>query len=120
MTFEEAFDRRMTNGRRSFHDWVWHQGIPPHSRWIARLLHLVHPRFFDADERLILAIAESQTVDEVRKEAREFLQLRANQTWLRRVVKVRLSATRVIQLSKEFLPEKLGSRRPWSETNDGQ
>lgn len=105
MTLAETFCRRHECHEGLFRQQIFQRCMPGWTRPVALILRVLTPGYFVADERFVIALGEAVTMEEVRREARDFLQLPANQGWLRRVGKIRLSATRAISLAKEYLPE---------------
>lgn len=106
MTLEDHYCGKHDCDADSFRRHVFWNCVPPHVRALVWLIRVFRPCFFSVDDRFIIGLGETQSIEDVRREAREYLQETANQSWLRRVAKVRVSATRAIQLSKAYLPER--------------
>lgn len=61
-------------------------------------------RLFALDRELIASIAAAVTMDEVRDAIDDFWDDSANQTWLRRLIGLRVSTRRLRRLVSEYLP----------------
>ncbi len=105
MTFEDRYCRAHRCDVTAFRNRVFWRCVPPAVRPLAAIGWICRRRFFLPDERFVIGVAEAQCIDDVRREARDYLQGPANQGWLRRVVSVRVSARRMIALTKIYLPD---------------
>jgi hypothetical protein len=107
MTLEDHYSGQHGHDAESFHRYLFWYCVPWRVRLLVWLIRVCRPSFFTADDRFIIGLGEARSIEEVRREAHCFLQDRSNRAWLRRVAKVRMSATRAIGFSKAYLPERI-------------
>jgi hypothetical protein len=105
VTFEERFCQLNKCDVFAFRQRVFQQCLPPWARVLASFVRIFSPTYFDADFRFVTGLGEASSIAEVRQEAREYLGSPINRRWLRRVGRIRMSATRAIALAKGFLPD---------------
>jgi hypothetical protein len=60
--------------------------------------------YFDCDRRLITRLAHAISLAQVRDELGDFFAEPENRRWLRKVLRVRLSTSKVLKVSKKLLP----------------
>ena len=68
------------------------------------LLSMPNSRFFDADRQLIQTVEQAIAMEEVRDAIDDYWSDPASNTWLRRVVGLRLSTSRLRRVASEYLP----------------
>jgi len=68
------------------------------------LLLMPNSRFFGADRELIQTVERASTMEEVQDDIDYYWSQPANKTWLRRVVGLRLSTSRLRRVAGEYLP----------------
>ena len=75
-----------------------------HAYPLAPFLMVLRPRYFDADWELIREIRRAERMNHVWEEVREYFVSPKHVGWLRRKANIRLSARRVINVAREYLP----------------
>ena len=75
-----------------------------HALPLAPFILVLNPRYFDADWELIREIRRAERMNQVWEEVREYFMNPKHVGWLRRRANVRLSARRVINVAREYLP----------------
>jgi len=111
-TFEERFCEAHQCTSEEFVRRVFWKCLHRHALPIAPVLLAVYPRYFDADRELILGVRRAVKMGQVWEEVREFFINPRHTGWLRRKVNIRVSARRLIDLAREYLPTSGGPPRP--------
>lgn len=75
-----------------------------HALLIAPVILLFKPSYFDADRELIAGVRRAARMNQVWEEIREYFLNPKHTGWLRRKGNVRISARRLIETARDFLP----------------
>ncbi|HEX3730387.1 MAG TPA: hypothetical protein VHV47_11325 [Opitutaceae bacterium] len=75
-----------------------------HALPIVPLILLFKPDYFAADRELIAGVRRAERMNQVWEEIREYFLSPKHTGWLRRKANVRISARRLIETARDFLP----------------
>jgi hypothetical protein len=120
--FREAFCRRFAIAPERFEIEMLRRCMSRRARLIGWLLRPVSPDYYSIDRLFVRSIGRAQDPDEFTAEVKAFRDDPANRAWGRRVLKLRLSIWRVLDVADEVLPHlnteewhrEMGSRPPWN------
>jgi hypothetical protein len=120
-TFEELFCEANKCTPAEYPRKVFWKCIYRHAIPIAPLIFLFNSSHFDADRELITHVRGAQKMNQVWEEVRDYFINPKHSGWLRRRANIRISARRLIGLTREYLPSS-GSpppppSRPQSESS---
>lgn len=103
-TLEQSYCEANKCAAEDFSKKIFWKCLHRHAVPIAPFLLLLRPRYFEADWELISEIRRAERMNHVWEEVREYFVSPKHVGWLRRKANVRLSARRVINLAREYLP----------------
>jgi hypothetical protein len=103
-TLEEIFCERHGCSRADFSRKVFWKCLHRHALPVAPFILAVYPSYFEADQELITEIRRAKRMNEVWEEVRQYFVSPKYEGWLRRRASIRLSARRLIELAREYLP----------------
>jgi hypothetical protein len=103
-TFEELFCEvnKCTPAefpRRLFWKCLYRHALP-----VAPVLMVLSPKYFAPDKQLIADVRRAEKMNQVWEEVRQYFADSTHRHWLRRRGNVRISARRLINLAREYLP----------------
>jgi hypothetical protein len=103
-TFEELYCKAnqctpADLSRRVFWKCLYRHAVP-----LAPLILTFNSRYFDADKRLIEDVAKAERMNQVWEAVREYFIDPRYRGWGRRKGNIRISARRLIGLTREYLP----------------
>jgi hypothetical protein len=104
-TFREACCETFGTSFGAYEEEVLWRCFYPKAVLPGKLLRRINPRCFDPDLELVRQIAECTTVNEIRAEMGDFRYHRPLCGFLRKVLRVRLSGQRLVNLGARLLPE---------------
>lgn len=107
-TFEELYCRKWQCPPEQFRRRVFRSALPWHPRVISVLLGGFHGRFFAPDRILIGGVAEAQSLEAIAEEIRDFFMDPANQTFVRKSCRLRISTKRLKAIAIDCGVPKLG------------
>ncbi len=111
-TLREHYCEVFNCSTQEFSERVFWQCLPPQSVSLARLIRTVNGSFFRPDLELIEQVANSTSVDDVHAEIEEFRYHHPPAGLLRRVLQVRVSGERLLQLSAKVLSRNMAQENP--------
>jgi hypothetical protein len=103
-TFEEKFCDKHQCPPADFTRRVFWKCLHRHAVPVAPLIMLFDKDYFAADYELINEVRPAVRMNQVWEGVREFFLSPKHQGWLRKRGNIRISARRLITLSREFLP----------------
>ena len=103
-TLEEKFCAKHGCTPADFPRRVFWRCLHRHALPLAPFIMLFNRHYFEPDRELISDIRRAIKMNQVWEEVREFFLSPRHQGWLRKRANVRVSAHRVINLAREFLP----------------
>jgi hypothetical protein len=103
-TFEERYCEANKCSPEEFSRKIFWKCLHRHALPLAPIILVLNPRYFDADWELIREIRRAERMNQVWEEVREYFMNPKHVGWLRRKANIRLSARRVINLAREYLP----------------
>jgi hypothetical protein len=115
-TFEELFCEANKCTPAEFPRRVFWKCLYRHAVPLAPLLLVVWPKYFAPDKQLIMDVRRADKMNHVWEEVRQYFADSVGRPWLRRKGNVRISARRLINLAREYLPSS-GSPPPPHPTN---
>lgn len=80
---------------------VFFDCAPLHALLLAFVIDNPRAPFFAADQELVARVAHARSVDEVRAAVSDFWGHPANDAWLRRVARVRISTRRLLRVAEQ-------------------
>lgn len=78
-----------------FEETLLQRSLYPHARWLAPLLTLFHPLYFSTDRVTIQQIGRARQSRQWEEEVRDFRSLAENRLFPRKVLRLRISLTRL-------------------------
>ena len=103
-TFEDLYCESQRCTPVEFHHRVFRHCLYRHALLFGPLLRLFRPQYFLVDHTFITDAGRARDIAEIRREVAEFFTHPNNRGWLRRTVRIRVSAGRLIELAEEYLP----------------
>jgi hypothetical protein len=104
-TFREACCERFGISPEAFEEEVLWRCCYHRAMLLGTLIRHVNQRYYDLDLELIRQIADCTTVGEMRAEMTEFRYHHPIRGYLRKVLRIRLSGQRLVDLGAKLLPE---------------
>ena len=103
-TLEERFCEDNKCTLEQFSRKMFWRCLHRHALPLAPVILVLRPRYFDADWELLREIRRAVTMNHVWEEVREYFVNPRHVGWFRRRANIRLSARRVINVAREYLP----------------
>jgi hypothetical protein len=103
-TFEEKFCAKHRCSSAEFSRRVFWRCLHRHAVPVAPVILALRPAYFAADLELIADVRRAVKMNQVWEAIREYFLNPRHQGWLRKRANVRVSARRLINLSREYLP----------------
>jgi hypothetical protein len=103
-TFEEHYCEARGCHPSEFRNRVFWQCLHRHAVPVAPLILLFNRRYFDLDRELLAEVQKAVRMNEVWEEVRQYFISPDHEGWLRRRANIRISARRLINVAREYLP----------------
>jgi hypothetical protein len=115
LTFDEQFCSHYGGPLSRYQPELLARALHPAARWLRPLVLCFDPHFFDADMALIARLAQVTRVRDLILETRDFLDFPADDRFLRRQLRLRLSVGRLRDIASLALVEGRADRIPIPE-----
>lgn len=104
-TLEEAFCKDHRCDTERFKQVVFWRTLPRHAVFFVPFLGGFNARHFAADRELLERVSRSETMNQVRRELRDYFTDSQNRGWLRTAATIRVSSRRLMRLARLYLPD---------------
>jgi hypothetical protein len=112
-TLEELYCEANKCTPEEFSGKVFWQCLYRHAWPFVPFLMLLNSKYFDADKEMIREIRNARKMSQVWEEVRAYFVNPRHVGWMRRRANIRLSARRVINLAREYLPSTGSPPQPY-------
>ncbi len=102
-TFAKKFCEQQGISPDRYADTVFAKTLHPHAHLIGRMIALARHDYFSPDLELIRSVAHLYTLKDFFNEANHYIEHPANRHWLRGLLKIRVSTTRLRKLFKKTM-----------------
>jgi len=103
-TFEELFCEANKCTPAQFPRRLFWKCLHWHAVPFAPLILLFNPKYFEPDWQLISDVRRTEKMNQVWEEVRQYFVSSSHRAWMRRRGNFRLSARRLINLARDYLP----------------
>jgi hypothetical protein len=103
-TFEELYCEANKCAPADFPRRLFWKCLYRHALPIAPLIMILNPKYFEPDRQLISDVCRADKMNQVWEEVRQYFVDSRHRDWMRRKGNVRISARRLINLARDYLP----------------